>query len=292
MKTIYLKIPCILLAAAFCVNNGAVQSLGMMPYQESQGNPPARDQALEYKPQEVAWRTELLNCQVRRGGIKIDLIGSGLMPDASGEVKTKSKKGITEIDAKFKNLDNPDKLGAQFLTYVLWTVTSQNTPFKLGELELDGSRGRLEAKSIMQVLALFVTAEPYAEVSQPGDIIVLEQNTPHKIPEANTGIMVETMVLRDGYAPVGYEYGPLLAGLGQPPQFRQALNAQRIARVVQAEKYARKEYEQAEDIYRYLVSKVENKRPNKDALKIAVTVTKLYDLARAAAIEQQTRIRP
>jgi hypothetical protein len=159
-------------------------------------------------------------------------------------------------------------------------------------MQLDGSRGSIEAKSIMQVLALFVTAEPYAEVSQPSDIIVLEQEMPHKIPEANTGIMVETMVLRDGYAPVGYKFGALMVGIGQPPQFRQALNAQRIARIVQAEEYARKEYEQAEDIYRYLVSKVENKRPNKDALKIAVTVTKLYDLARAAAIEKQTRNRP
>jgi hypothetical protein len=283
----YWKIYLMLIAAALCCNEGVLESF-VIAGQASQENLPASGPAREFRPQTVTLQAQLLNCQAGGSGIWIDLKGSDLMPAAKGDIKAKSSGGSTSIEANFENLGSPAKLGEQYMVYVLWSLTAQDIPQKLGALELKDTRGTLKIKSIMQVLALFVTAEPYIEVAQPSSLVVLEQVGPRDTPMANTGVVAKAKLLKDGYAPIGYTFEPLREGIGQPPLFRQALNARRIALLAQADKHARKEFAQGEDLYRYLLSVVRtDKRPKKSTLDTAVIIMKYYDQARAAAINRQ-----
>src|SRR5262245_46848529 len=136
---------------------GAAQSLGS----------PSDQQTLEFRPELVPLEGQLLNCQVRRGGIRINFKGTELMPKAKGEVNAKSYEGSAYIQAKFDNLAGPKTLGEQYMSFVLWSMTAKDSPVKIGELEIKDSRATLQTKTVLQALALFVTVEPYSEVSRP-----------------------------------------------------------------------------------------------------------------------------
>jgi hypothetical protein len=85
-----------------------------------------------------------------------------------GQATVEAKKGITEIEAEVRGLVSPTKLGAEFLTYVLWVVSPEGQSTNVGEIQLDNSmKGKLKATSALQTFSLFITAEPYFAVRQP-----------------------------------------------------------------------------------------------------------------------------
>jgi hypothetical protein len=289
MKHVWLKIGLVFTAVVLCSSH-LKGSLEMTQVAQSEPTQ-AGQQEFEFRPQVVQLQGELLNCQAR-GGIRINFKGTDLMPNVSGNVKAKSSQGSTSIEAKFENLPSPTTLGEQYMTYVLWTMTAKDRPVRIGELEVKDSRGSLNERTALQVLALFVTVEPYLDVSQPSNLVVLEQIVPNEVLQANTGIMAKADLLRDAYGPVGYTYEPMVVGIGQPLIFRQALNARRIAKIARAEQYAPAEYKRAESLYQFVIGTVlEQKKPGKGTLKSAVAVIREYETARAASIAQQNRIR-
>src|SRR5262245_1409715 len=96
-------------------------SLGETSARQSPGSTPDQ-QSLEFRPQTVTLEGQLLNCQARRGGIRINFKGTALMPKAKGEVNAKSYEGSAYIQAKFDNLASPTTLGEQYMSYVLWSM--------------------------------------------------------------------------------------------------------------------------------------------------------------------------
>src|ERR1035441_6742545 len=66
------------------------------------------------------------------------------------------------------------KNGAEYLTYVLWAVTPEGRTANLGEVLLNGSKSKMTVTTELQVFGLVVTAEPYFAVTQPSDLIVME----------------------------------------------------------------------------------------------------------------------
>ena len=66
------------------------------------------------------------------------------------------------------------QFGAEYLTFVLWAVSPEGRPKNLGEILLDGSKSSLKVTTDLQVFGLIVTAEPYFSVTQPSDLIVME----------------------------------------------------------------------------------------------------------------------
>ena len=100
--------------------------------------------------------------------------GSPLMPLAKGAAEVESKSGRIAIDAKFDNLEPPQKFGAEYLTYVLWAVTPEGKSNNLGELLVDGKKSKLQTTTTLQTFGLIVTAEPYYAVTDPSDAVVLE----------------------------------------------------------------------------------------------------------------------
>jgi len=98
-----------------------------------------------------------------------------LLPQGKGEAVVESKSGRTEVDAKFERVDAPTRFGREYLTYVLWAVTPDGHAKNLGELLTNHSdKGHLRVTTDLQSFGLIVTAEPYAAVRLPSDVVVME----------------------------------------------------------------------------------------------------------------------
>ncbi|MEX2264823.1 MAG: hypothetical protein WD696_22910 [Bryobacteraceae bacterium] len=191
---------------------------------------------------------------------KVDLRGTVLVPDARGEVKVESRRGAVEIEAKIERLPAPSRFGREYLTYVLWAISPEGRPSNLGEVVLDAnSEGKLKTSCELQSFALFVTAEPYFAVTQPSDVVVMEN-----IIRPDTVGRVEEVVAKTELLPRGhYTYmqpsgDAVEAASGEKlsmDQYEavlalyQALNAIQIARAAGADRDAAETMRRAEQLY-------------------------------------------
>lgn len=124
----------------------------------------------------VARTTKAVNYGHRGEPTTVGLEGTVLLPDAEGKARVENKNGAILIKAKFDNLTSPQqRFGARYLTYVLWAITPEGRATSLGEIVTDGdNEGKLKTASELQSFALVVTAEPYYSVTQPSDVVVME----------------------------------------------------------------------------------------------------------------------
>src|SRR5579871_5353208 len=63
-----------------------------------------------------------INYAYRNGPTMIDFRGTVLLPKLKGSGVVDSKPGRTEIDAKFDGLNDSQRFGTEYLTYVLWAL--------------------------------------------------------------------------------------------------------------------------------------------------------------------------
>jgi hypothetical protein len=111
----------------------------------------------------------------RTAPTRIDFRGTVLSPDSRGGAVVEAKPGAVQVQANFKGLGNPAKYGPQYLTYVLWAVTPEGQPERLGEVVTDAhDDAKLQVSTSLQTFGLLVTAEPYFAVSKPGPVVVME----------------------------------------------------------------------------------------------------------------------
>ena len=133
---------------------------------QSEQNVPAKDL--------VTKSVNAIGFPVGRGGVKVDLKGTELMTQASGEAKVEAKQGKTNIEVSVIGLEPPTKLGAEFLTFVLWVVTPDGRTGNLGELIANkNGEAKLNATTPAQTFSLIVTAEPYFAVRLPSEIVIM-----------------------------------------------------------------------------------------------------------------------
>jgi outer membrane protein OmpA-like peptidoglycan-associated protein len=185
-----------------------------------------------------------VNYHHRQGTTHIDFRGTALMPDARGEASVTPNTGATRISLHFDRLSNPAQFGPEYLTYVLWAITPEGRAERLGEIELknpgDKNAG-VYVTSDLQSFGMIVTAEPYFSVSQPSDVVVME----NFLRDNTTGTM-ETVdakyeLLKRGEYTLNIGVGqltPLTADLNVPLQLREAREAIAIARAQGADHYA------------------------------------------------------
>lgn len=116
-----------------------------------------------------------VNYQYRSGPTRIDFRGTVLLPDAKGDGVVESKAGRVAVDAKFEHIPPATRFGPEYLTYVLWAITPEGHPKNLGEVLAGSSdKAHLDVTTDFQTFGLIVTAEPYAAVRQPSNVVVLE----------------------------------------------------------------------------------------------------------------------
>ncbi|HEV2246955.1 MAG TPA: hypothetical protein VGW37_09930, partial [Terriglobia bacterium] len=134
--------------------------------------------------------------EVGGGATRVDLVGTRLMPDASGEARIEAKKGVTNIEVTITGLLRPEQLASEFLTYVLWAASPDGRTMNLGEIQASkAGTGQIKATTQFQTFSLFVTAEPYFAVSRPSELIVIEnqprQSTKGKVIEVKDYPLLE-----------------------------------------------------------------------------------------------------
>src|SRR5262249_24402706 len=127
-----------------------------------------------YRVTVVGHSTPAINYRYRSGETPIDFQGTPLLPRAKGHAKVETKRGFSEVDAHFSDLEPATKFGPEYMTYVMWAITPEGRAMNLGEILLNGDDSKLHVTTDMQAFALVVTAEPYFAVTQPSDAVVVE----------------------------------------------------------------------------------------------------------------------
>src|SRR5215813_6822100 len=191
------------------------------------------------QPGSVSRTIKAVNYRLRGSAVNVDFHGTELMSGATGESRVEGKKSSVEIDAKFDGLDDPTRFGLEYLTYVLWAVSPQGRSVNLGEIVLDHHSGHVKATSDMPSFGMFVTAEPYFAVTQPGNVVVIENNLPAGLSQENVEARYE-LLARGTYSSTQTRIENAIFGVDQktPRILFEARNAVRIARNAAAEKYA------------------------------------------------------
>jgi len=196
-----------------------------------------------YRVTVVARTTKAINYHHRSGSTQIGFRGTALMPDARGEAKVESKQGVIKIEAEMEKISSPSQYGPEYLTYVMWAVTPEGRATNVGEVVLNGNdtKSKLNATSELQTFGLIVTAEPYFAVTQPSDVVVME----NFVRRDTTGTIEEIdakyeLLARGQYTMLAprSEIQQLRMNSKTPLELHEARNAVQIARWTGAERYA------------------------------------------------------
>jgi hypothetical protein len=280
----------------FCLAGAASLGLGVLPEIQartqsstSSENAPV-DNRKQVGEKVLSVDVPVVNYHAQGGGGKVDFTPTSLMPGAKGQGRVKIlKNGSVSVEGQFTGLGSATKFGNEFMTYMLWGAVPKGRTLKIGELSLQGDHRQVVATTVLRSFAMLVTAEPYAAVTQPSNIVILKATLPASDTTKTEAAQIE--LLGDAYAPPGYNYEPLDTGSGYAPEIVQAMNARRIAKAMQAEKYATQELRSSEDLYQYMIgSAIQGKQISKQLIKVAQAVTQSYEQTRAASIRRQNNL--
>ncbi|HXJ85209.1 MAG TPA: hypothetical protein VMS18_00190 [Candidatus Binatia bacterium] len=236
---------------------------------------------LKFQPQLVTRTVRVIN-PPPRGSVTTVLKATELAPGASGQAKLKMGDVEVTVETQANGLPAPASFGAQFETYMVWAITPGAKAVKLGAMESKGNRYELDTKSALRSFAIIVTAEPYEEVTRPADTIVLE------VPAGAQTTSASCEFLKDGYAPVGYQFPPVDTGAGYPPQIVQMYNARRIATLAGAE--TSDNFRMGDEWFNSVVFSAKQQKKFTDLiLQQATSATQYFEAARMKALQQAMR---
>jgi outer membrane protein OmpA-like peptidoglycan-associated protein len=225
-----------------------------------------------YKVTVVQNSAKAINYRYLKSSTMIDFKGTVLLADAKGSAEIKSKAGATDIDAEFENLPAATQFGPEYLTYVLWAISPEGRPTNLGELIVKKGKSELKVTEQLQAFGLLVTVEPYFAVSEPSNVVVLE-NAIRK----DTQGKIETIDAKYELLQRGqYEVNIAPTELGMvmdektPLAVYEARNAVRIAKAAGADVYATEAYQNAVQLLAQAESKDLNKKERSSVAREAV----------------------
>ena len=239
-------------------------------------NPTQKPGALQPEPgmptpifriQVVSRSTPAVNYLHLGGSTKIDFEGTPLMSSGRGVATVESERGVIRVSAAFKDFVSPSSFGPEYLTYVLWAISPDGRPVNLGELTLNnygnGSKSEIKTTSEIQTFGMIVTAEPYYAVTQPSDVVVME-NTVRK----DTRGVIELinakyeLLPRGMYTNEGKASGFVAVRVDKrnPFELYEAENAVMLARLAGAPRYAADSYQKAIDALEW-ANRNQNQKP-------------------------------
>lgn len=249
-----------------------------------------------YRINVVSRNATAINYRHRSGKTKIGFQGTVLLPEAKGKATVEAQKGAAQIDAKFERLDPPARFGRQYLTYVLWAVTPEGRASNLGEIITDESnKGALRTSTEMQAFALIVTAEPYYAVTQPSDVVVLE----NVVKEGNLAgtelVTANYELLKRGEYHYEVDGSSGAAGTQRLSldryeallQLYQARNAVGFARSQGADRYASGTFSKAEELLEQAENAYARKARSKDVVTTARQASQAAEDARIISLKRK-----
>ena len=253
------------------------------PTQNSGGQPIFRVTVVERTTNAVSYRH-------RSGWTKVDLRGTPLAPDATGHADVNSRPGYIEVKTEMHKLLPASQYGPEYLTYVLWAITPEGRSKNLGEVVLDGGNSHLDVTTDLQAFALIVTAEPYFGVSQPSDVVVMEnvvrQDTLGKIEQ--TSVKYD-LLKRGTYTMTGTpgKFHAVKTDKAVPLQLLEAENAVQIAQVANADQYAKDTYDSADNLLRQAETYQARKAGSKPVIMTSREAVQNAETARLLSLKRQ-----
>lgn len=248
-----------------------------------------------YRVTVVSRTAKAVNYRHRGGATKINFAGTALMPKARGEAKVESKKGYIEVEVEFDDMNVAQKYGPEYLTYVLWAITPEGRAKNLGEILLDSQgRGKLNVSTEFQSFGMIVTAEPYFAVSQPSDVVVMENVLRGDTLGKADVIDAKYELLKRG----SYVFRPDQSATRSMPSdpsktplyLWEARNAVQIARWTGADKYAGDSFAKAEALLKQ-AEDYKARKQEKPSSMIAREAAQTAEDARLIALERQEQER-
>jgi outer membrane protein OmpA-like peptidoglycan-associated protein len=253
---------------------------------------PAQDQGAQpiYRITVVERTTNAVSYRHRSGWTKVDLRGTPLAPEATGHANVNSRNGYIEAKTEMHHLQAAARYGPEYLTYVLWAITPEGRAKNLGEVVLDNDgNSHLDVTTDLQAFALLVTAEPYFGVSQPSDVVVME----NVIRDDTQGKIEQTSVKYDLLKRGTYEMGvpagrfhTVVVSHKTPLQLLEAENAVQIARYANADQYAGDSFQKAVDLLNQAESYQARDAGSRPVIMTAREAVQTAETARILAIKR------
>ena len=201
-----------------------------------------------YRISLVERTTKAVNYNHRGGATKIDFEGTPLLPEARGEARVQSKQGNIAIEAEFRGLQPATTYGPEYLTYVMWAVTPEGRTSNLGEVLLNGTNSKLNVTTELQSFGLIVTAEPYFAVTQPSDVVVIDNVIRPDTRGTIEQVDAKYELMKKGQYTLNVnpaEIKPVRLDRKTPLELYEARNAVQIARWTGAQQYAGETFQKA-----------------------------------------------
>ena len=219
-----------------------------------------------YRVTVVARTMKAINYNHRSGSTHIGLQGTALMPSAIGEAKVESKQGVIKIDAEMQKLEPAGKFGSEYLTYVMWAITPEGRATNVGEVLLHDGKSKLNATTELQSFGLIITAEPYFAVTQPSDVVVMENFVRKDTTGTIEQLDAKFELLQRGQYILNVnpsDIRPFKLDRKVPLELYEARNAVQIARWTGASRYAADSFQKAviglQNAEGYLIGKAGSK---------------------------------
>ena len=233
----------------------------------------------------VQGSAKAFNYRDLKSSTKIDLKGTVLCQGASGKASVESEHGGIEVTVKVKDLPPASTFGGEFLTYVLWGISTEGRATNLGELVLKHGKGKLQVMEPLQTFGLVVTAEPYFAVSQPSNAVVLENEVGKDTQGHIELIDAKYELLKRGqYALNLPSTEPVVMDEATPFVVYQARNAVRIAQAAGAAAYAPEPLDKAQG---YLKQAETGEGGKKNQIMMAREAVQRAEDARLISVEKQ-----
>src|SRR5215471_2485385 len=238
----------------------------------------------------VGHTTPAVNYRPRKGNTDIDFKGTALMPLAVGKAKVQGKKGVIDIEAKFDKLGAPTQFAPEYLTYVLWAITPEGRATNLGEVQVEGDEAKIHVTTELQAFGMVVTAEPYFAVSQPSDVVVLE-NSLRDGTSGNVDVIAAKYDLQKRGTYLmdqdtrQWKLKPLEPGA--PLDLAEARNAVMLSRVAGADRYAGDTYQKATRLLTEAEDARAHKKNNDAVMMPARQAVQTAEDARLIALRKQ-----
>src|SRR5688572_12881189 len=249
-----------------------------------------QDQVPVFRVTVVGRTTPAVNYRPRSGFTMIDFRGTSLAPAAQGEARVEGEGGYIKIKAKFDDLPAAGQFGREYLTYVLWAITPEGRATNLGELQIDNDDARLEVTTELQAFGLVVTAEPYFAVTQPSDVVVLE-NAVRRGTRGNVEtIQARYELLRRGTYLMNEDASRLTIKPlepGAPLDLAEARNAVELARLAGADRFATDTFAKAARLLAEAEEARERRRNRNAVMMPARQAAQTAEDARLIALRRQ-----
>ncbi len=265
-----------------------MQAVGQQSSGTNQSNPIFKVQVVSRSVAAVTYRD-------RSGWTKVDFQGTSLAPKAKGDAQVRGQLGHLEVKFGVKNLPSAQTFGPLYLTYVLWAITPDGRPYNLGEVVVD-SNGNYNGQvtTQLQAFGLIITVEPYFNVHQPSDVVVMEN-----IIRDDTRGKWQTVDAKFELLPRGqYTYHvpeaqqkpvDLNSNKKSPLELYEAQNAVQIAAYARADQFASDTYQQAETLW-HQAQDYQSRKQWKPAIMTAREAVQKAEDARTISLRKQQQL--